>query len=169
VTDHDGMDPPDELLDVSALGTLVKQRRTQARQSIRQAAADAGVSFSTLARVEDGAHPDLATFTKLCSWLGLPPSSFFRTGTQRQQSGLEEAVRHLAADPRLSPAAAQSITATLRDLYDVLAISAPAPRGAVAVHLRAATTLRPGVPERLASLLSDMHERLGEQISRGAV
>jgi transcriptional regulator with XRE-family HTH domain len=158
-----------EIMDVAALGTLVKQRRTEAHQSLRQAAADAGVSFSTLSRVEDGAHPDLATFTKLCAWLGIAPSSFFRTVTERRQSGLEEAVMHLAADPRLSPDAAKRITSTLREMYNILAASSPAPRDALAVHLRAATTMRPGVPERLAGLLHDMNERLTDLVDRGAV
>jgi transcriptional regulator with XRE-family HTH domain len=158
-----------EIMDVTALGTLVNQRRTEARQSLRQAAADAGVSFSTLSRVEDGAQPDLATFTKLCAWLGIPPSSFFRAVTQRRQSGLEEAVMHLAADPRLTPDAASRITSTLRDMYNVLAASAAPPKDALAVHLRAATTMRPGVPERLASILHDMNEALSDLVDRGVV
>lgn len=158
-----------EIMDVAALGTLVRQRRSEARQSLRQAAADAGISFSTLSRVEDGAQPDLATFTKLCAWLGVAPSSFFRAVTERRQNGLEEAVMHLAADPRLTPEAANRITSTLREMYNVLAASAPAPTGALAVHLRAATTMRPGVPERLASILHDMNRALTDLVDRGAV
>ena len=164
----DGFDDS-EIMDVAALGTLVKQRRTEAHQSLRQAAADAGVSFSTLSRVEDGAQPDLATFTKLCAWLGVAPSSFFRTVTERRQSGLEEAVKHLAGDPRLTPEAANRITSTLREMYNVLAASAPGPKDALAVHLRAATTMRPGVPQRLASILHDMNEALTDLVERGAV
>jgi transcriptional regulator with XRE-family HTH domain len=158
-----------EIMDAAALGTLVRQRRTEAHQSLRQAAADAGVSFSTLSRVEDGAQPDLATFTKLCAWLGIAPSSFFRAVTERRQNGLEEAVMHLAADPRLTPEAASRITATLREMYNVLAAKAPAPRDALAVHLRAATTMRPGVPERLAGILHDMNAALTDLVNRDAV
>lgn len=158
-----------EIMDAAALGTLVKQRRTEARQSLRQTAADAGVSFSTLSRVEDGAQPDLATFTKLCAWLGVAPSSFFRTVSERRQSGLEEAVMHLSTDPRLTPEAANRITSTLREMYNVLATKTPAPKDALAVHLRAATTMRPGVPERLASILHDMNETLTDLVDLGAV
>jgi transcriptional regulator with XRE-family HTH domain len=158
-----------EIMDVAALGMLVKQRRTEARQSLRQAAADAGVSFSTMSRVEDGAQPDLATFTKLCAWLGVAPSAFFRTVSERRQNGLEEAVMHLAADPRLTAEAAERITSTLREMYNVLAASSPAPKDALAMHLRAATTMRPGVPERLASILQDMNETLTDLVDRGAV
>ncbi len=158
-----------EVMDVAALGTLVRQRRTGARQSLRQAAADAGVSFSTLLRVEDGAQPDLATFTKLCAWLGVAPSSFFRTVSERRKNGLEEAVMHLAADPRLTPEAADRITSTLREMYNVLAASTATPAGALAVHLRAATTMRPGVPDRLASILHDMNKALIDLVDRGAL
>lgn len=158
-----------ETMDAAALGTLLKQRRIESRQSLRQAALDAGVSFSTLSRVEDGAQPDLATFTKLCAWLGIAPSSFFRTVAARRQSGLEEAVMHLAADPRLTPEAASRITSTLREMYNVLAANTPTPKDALAVHLRAATTMRPGVPERLASILRDMNAALVDLVDRGMV
>jgi hypothetical protein len=41
--------------------------------------------------------------------------------------------------------------------------------GALAVHLRAATTMRPGVPQRLASILHDLNEALTDLVERGAV
>jgi len=132
-----------EVMDVAALGTLVRQRRTGARQSLRQAAADAGVSVA--------------------------PSSFFRTVSERRKNGLEEAVMHLAADPRLTPEAADRITSTLREMYNVLAASTATPAGALAVHLRAATTMRPGVPDRLASILHDMNKALIDLVDRGAL
>jgi hypothetical protein len=49
-------------LDVAALASALRERRLLHRQSIRQAAAEAGVSFSTWSRVEDGAQPDLSSF-----------------------------------------------------------------------------------------------------------
>jgi len=60
-------------LDVLELGRLVRQKRADEQLSLRQAAALARVSFSTLSRVEDGAQPDLSTFTSLCAWLGVNP------------------------------------------------------------------------------------------------
>ena len=156
-------------MDARALGLLVKQRRVANRQSLRQAADDAGVSFSTMSRVEDGAQPDLATFSRLCAWLGVSPAEFFLPVAARRQDALEQAVRHIAADPRLTPAAAERITSTLRDLYGALATSTPVPDEALALHLRAATTMRPGVPARLGSLLDDMHRALTEQVNDGVV
>ncbi len=121
----------------------------------------ARVSFSTLSRVEDGAHPDLSTFMSLCAWLGADPTRFFAPTSRRSQSPLEEAIEHLVTDPALNPAAAGRIASVVRDLYHALArppaTSSPAP---LALHLRAASVMRPGVPERLASLLTDMKETL---------
>ena len=41
-----------EVLAIGELGRLVRERREQHRQSVRQAAQEVGVSFATLARVE---------------------------------------------------------------------------------------------------------------------
>jgi transcriptional regulator with XRE-family HTH domain len=151
--------PPD--LDVSELGRLVREKRAKDELSIRQAAAVARISFSTLSRVEGGAQPDLATFTSLCAWLGVSPARFFAPTTHRTQSALDEAIEHLITDPALSPEAAEQIASMMRAMYQALAAQEPEPSAApLALHLRAASVMRPGVPERLASLLRDMREAL---------
>jgi len=156
-----------ERLDVGQLGRLVRERRGQ--QSLRRAAADAGVSFSTLARVEDGHHPDLASFTKLCAWLGLPPSRFFSPVTSRAVEPLEEALLHLRADPRLTDDASEAIGSVLKQMYERLASEPARTAPLVACHLRAAPVMRPGVPQRLGSLLSDLHDELERQVARGVL
>jgi transcriptional regulator with XRE-family HTH domain len=35
-----------------------------------------GVSASTLSRIEQGSAPDLPTFIRICSWLGVPTDEF---------------------------------------------------------------------------------------------
>ena len=89
-----------EQFDIAELGRLLKEHRGPL--SLRQAAVEAGVSFSTLTRVEAGAQPDLATFTRLCAWLGVSPSRFFTPTATRQVSPLDQAITHLHADPRLT-------------------------------------------------------------------
>jgi len=150
---------------VEELGQLVRAHR--GHQSIRQAAAEAGVSFSTLSRVEAGAQPDLATFLRLCAWLGVPPERFFRSGAHRPSSTLDEVTSHLFADPRLTPEAAERISAVVRDLYAALAREAAEPPP-LAMHLRAAPVMRPGAPERLAELLRDMRAALERQVGKAA-
>lgn len=149
-------------LDISEIGRLIRQKRAAENLSIRQAAADALVSFSTISRVEGGAQPDLSTFTSLCAWLGVNPSRFFTPIANKNQTPLDEAIEHLVTDPALSPDAAERIASVVRDLYKALATGPTdtAKTKTLALHLRAASIMRPGVPERLASLLTDMHEAL---------
>lgn len=151
-------------LDLSQLGPLLRQHRGSL--SIRQAAADAGVSFSTFSRVEAGSQPDLTSFTLLCSWLGISPNQFFAPASEREQDPLEVAISHLTADPRLGEEKAKSIEEMLRAMYTALASSAPA-RPLLAVHLRAAAVMRPGVPARLNDMLGAMHTELEARIASG--
>lgn len=153
-----------EGLDLARLGEMLRERR--GKLSLRQAAAEAGVSFSTFTRVEAGAQPDLTSFTLLCAWLGVSPGQFFAPVAQRQVAPIDEAIAHLVGDPRLGPDAASKIADVLRNMYDVLA-KAPAQQQIVACHLRAASVLRPGVPHRLNSLLGEMHEKLAARVAGG--
>lgn len=154
--------PPVEVLDVSQLATLLRERR--GRLSLRQAAREAGVSFSTFSRVEAGSQPDLTSFTLLCAWLGMPPSQFFAPAPAREVESIDLVIGHLRSDPRLRPDAAQKITDMLRSMYQALATET-IERPVVACHLRAASTLRPGVPERLNTLLNSMRERLEQKVA----
>jgi transcriptional regulator with XRE-family HTH domain len=151
-------------LAAAELGELI--RRHRGNQSIRQAAAEAGVSFSTLSRVETGAQPDLATFLRLCAWLEVPPERILRAGPQRPTSTVDQVTSHLFADPRLAPEAAERIAAVVRDLYAALAREQQEPPP-LAMHLRAAPVMRPGVPERLAELLHDLRDALEQQVGGG--
>ncbi|HVW27938.1 MAG TPA: helix-turn-helix transcriptional regulator [Polyangiaceae bacterium] len=151
-----------ERLDIAGLGELLRERR--GRLSLRQAAADAGVSFSTFGRVESGSQPDLVTFTKLCAWLGLPPSRFFTPVVERKVPPLEAAIAHLKGDPALSEAASASIGTVMRQLYSRLAEGVEAGDDLVACHLRASAVLRPGVAPRLGDVLKAMHDALHERV-----
>jgi transcriptional regulator with XRE-family HTH domain len=155
-----GTEGPAPDLVIAELGRLIRQKRIDEGLSVRQAASQAQVSFSTVARVEAGAQPDLATFTSLCAWLGLEPSRFFMPTMRRVQSPLDQAIEHLVTDPALSPSAAERIASVVRDLYAALATSPSPESKPIAVHLRAASVMRPGVPQRLASLLRDMRSAL---------
>lgn len=154
-----------EKFDAAALGRLLKKHRGPL--SLRQAAAEAGVSFSTFSRVEAGAQPDLATFAQLCAWLGVPASRFFTQVVEREVSQLDQAITHLYTDPRLTEDAAAKITSVMRDMYNALARDDTPARPLVACHLRAASVMRPGVPQRLAEILTDMNDELRRQVEAG--
>jgi transcriptional regulator with XRE-family HTH domain len=155
-----------ERLEVVRLGAMLRERRGSL--SLRQAAADANVSFSTFSRVESGSQPDLTSFMLLCAWLGVPPSDFFAPIAPREKSGVDAAISHLSSDPRLGPDAAGKIADVLRTMYDALAQNIAGPP-VVACHLRAASVLRPGVPERLNKMLSIMNSELERLVDAGRI
>jgi hypothetical protein len=67
-------------------------------------------------------------------------------------------------DPALTPEAADRLASVVRDLYHALVQQGPARSSApLAVHLRAASVMRAGVPDRLASLLKDMRAALEQE------
>ena len=154
-----------EQLDLQALGAMIRERRGSV--SLRQAAGEVGVSFSTLTRAENGAQPDLASYSKICAWLGVPPSRFFTTVAERDLDPLEQAITHLRQDPRLTDEAASSIAGMLKQMYSALAKENVPQRPMVACHLRAAPVMRPGVPHRLSTMLTKMHTGLERLVATG--
>ena len=96
-----------------------------------------------------------------------PMRSPFRTPSERQMSPLDEAITHLNADPRLAPDARTKLTSVLTQMYNALARDLPATQPVMACHLRAASVMRPGVPHRLAGILTDMHRELQRRIEAG--
>ncbi len=65
-------------MEIAALAERIAVRR--GALGLRAAARDAGISPSTLSRVENGHIPDLETFERLCRWLGEDPNRFLSTG-----------------------------------------------------------------------------------------
>jgi transcriptional regulator with XRE-family HTH domain len=134
------------------LGGRVAARRKKLGLSLRDAGAEIGVSFNTLARVEKGHQPDLENLRRLLAWIGESVDS-----TAPEQGSTPDLIAgHLRTDPLLPPDAAARIAAIVRDLYDALA-KAPT---ATPVHLRAARTFTPDAARELADILGRMHERL---------
>ena len=75
-----------EVLRIGHLGKLLKNRRDTKGIGLRGAAAEAGVSFNTLARVEAGHVPDIETFSRLARWVGRSPAEFFGAGGTTPES-----------------------------------------------------------------------------------
>jgi transcriptional regulator with XRE-family HTH domain len=154
-------------LDIAELAAMLRQRRGSL--SLRQAAEEAGVSFSTFSRVESGSQPDLASFSRLCTWLRVPPTRFFRSGSEREIDALDTAISHLHSDPRLNDDAKRSIANVLRDMYAALAAPPEPPSNLIACHLRATPAMRPGVPERVSGILTDLHAELERRVRAGTL
>lgn len=154
-------------IEVGELGRLIAEKRDEEKLSIREAAAEANISFSTLSRVEAGAQPDLTTFLNLCAWLGVDPATFLRPSQIRQPDALEAVTQHLVTDPSLSREAAERIVNVVQEMYRAFATTAVrAPeRSPLTLHLRAASIMRPGVPDRLAGILQEMRSALEARAS----
>lgn len=66
---------------LGSLGAVVRKKRGGAK--LRETAREIGIGPATLMRVENGRIPDVATFGKLCQWLGVDPGSFL--GFERKE------------------------------------------------------------------------------------
>lgn len=74
-----------ERLNIVDLAERIRQRR--AGKGIREAAKEVGVSAATLSRVENNKVPDLATFGRICEWLGDDPSTYLGIRPQPTTTG----------------------------------------------------------------------------------
>lgn len=57
---------------ISAIATLLATERARKKLSMRAAATEIGISFSSVARAERGNVPDTAVFLAIVNWLRLP-------------------------------------------------------------------------------------------------
>jgi len=147
----------DERRRLQDLGRLVAAYREGRKLSLRQASEECGVAFNTLARIEKGFVPDLTTFERVTTWIGVPAGDFFEEHRGPGVSTPEVIAAHLRSDPALSEDAAKRIAGILRDLYGTLADR----DAAVAFHLRAAKTFKPAAAVALGSLLNDLRTAIG--------
>ena len=81
----------------------------------RQVAAQARVSASTLTRLQQGAWPDLRTFSRIVRWLGVSPEDFLPG--EGSESGFAVAARAIREDGDLTTAESLAIVAILRAAY----------------------------------------------------
>ena len=149
-------------LELSDLGSLVALERERRGLSLREAAADIGIPFNTLARVEKGHVPDLPKFKRLVDWCGADITQFFEL-QQKTTVTTDAIAEHLQMDPNLPAAAADQISGIVTELYQALA----RPQQLSAVHLRAARTFRPEAARALGEILGDLHRALLEEDAHG--
>ncbi|MEZ4650946.1 MAG: helix-turn-helix transcriptional regulator [Candidatus Eisenbacteria bacterium] len=71
---------------LESLGAAV--RKSRGDRGLRDVAKEIGISPATLMRVENGRVPDLATFAKLCQWLGVDPGDYL--GIPRKEADTPE-------------------------------------------------------------------------------
>lgn len=140
---------PDPSIDLAS--ALLARRRAR-RLSLRDLAAEIGVSFNTLSRVERGHVPDLQNYRRIAAWLEIPTESLLDPAA----STPDVIARHLRADGSLSAVAAETIASLVEEMYVKLTQEQPR----MACHLRSAQTFTPQAGELLAEILSDMQDQL---------
>ena len=102
--------PPRSL---ETLGVLVREKRKQ--RKLREVATEIGISAATLLRVEGGKIPDVATFGKICKWLGVDPGSFLgfegskSHPKQPEQAHLTQVSAHMRTDSTSHPLPLQAL------------------------------------------------------------
>ncbi|HYX18333.1 MAG TPA: helix-turn-helix transcriptional regulator [Nostoc sp.] len=103
-------------LDLERLSRLIRQKR--GTNVLREVADEAGISPSTLSRVERGQTPDMSSFIALCNWLDVSPSTFFGSVEISNPLSVPEAIAlQLQSDKNLDPATANVLAILIKAAY----------------------------------------------------
>jgi transcriptional regulator with XRE-family HTH domain len=97
---------------LGSLGAMVRKKRGDAK--LRETAQQIGIGPATRLRVESGRIPDVATFGKICKWLGVDPGSFLGFATDPKDDRGEGrqplfVSAHLRADRTPKPATVNAL------------------------------------------------------------
>jgi transcriptional regulator with XRE-family HTH domain len=104
-------------LDLGRLSSLVSKKC--GIKGLREASNEIGISPSTLSRLLREQHvPDMETFTALCNWLDVSPSTFFRGAEISDPLSAPEAIAlQLQSDKNLDPATANVLAVLIKAAY----------------------------------------------------
>jgi transcriptional regulator with XRE-family HTH domain len=149
-------DPADTAIDITELAVRLREQRAASGLSLRELAAETGVPYSTLARVEAGKVPDLTTFRSIVNWLGIPPERFFPTTRVREESTPDFVAHALRSDPTLTDEAKEQLAGVFTQMYATLT----AAQQPVKLQLRAEGAFTPEAGNLLADVLQDMERAL---------
>ena len=98
-------------LSLTSIGPLIREKRGS--RGIREVAAEIGISYATLSRIENGKVPDLKTFSKICTWLELDPNEILGCGNRTKPIQSKEkstVLAHFRADKNLDSGTLQALT-----------------------------------------------------------
>lgn len=107
-------------LNVPALYASLDAARRSKKISWRELAGQAGVSASTLSRMALGKRPDVDSYAKLVTWLGVPAQDFIRPVQDSEPEMMAVLSSHLRARRDLSPESASALEEIVRAAYDNL-------------------------------------------------
>ncbi len=118
---------PEPVVNFSLLASALEKYRGERELTLRSAAAESGVSASTLSRIErKEARPDLDTVRLIADWIGLPLDKVLqkpRARSRRRKPAAKAAEimarfeAHLRAEPDLDPETADALAGILKHAY----------------------------------------------------
>lgn len=106
------------ILDIEMLANLVRSKR--GRCGLREISPIAGISPSTISRIERKAIPDMTTFLAICDWLEIHPNQFIintvhETKPQKDYSIICSKIR---ADKRIDSNVGNAIASLIEAVFD---------------------------------------------------
>lgn len=115
-------------IDFEELGRSVRKRREELGLSLRDLAAQTGISASTLSRIENGiGKPDADNIARLADWLNVPVDRVVKKPGRNapepviyypHESTPEIVEAHLRADKNLTPETAKALAELFRVAYE---------------------------------------------------
>ncbi len=90
------------------LGITLAKIRSEKEKGIREAAAEIGISPTTLSRIENGNVPDIQTFKKVCNWMGADPGAVLNSNASNVAQAPQVAV-HFRKSQTLTPEVATAL------------------------------------------------------------
>lgn len=114
-------------LTLTSIGPLVRERR--GIRGIREVAAEIGISYATLSRIENGKMPDLERFSKICKWLELDPSEILGCASKAKPSQTNKeggtVLAHFRTDKDLKPETLRALTEIVLRARQMIESGAP--------------------------------------------
>lgn len=105
------------ILDIEMLADLVRSKR--GRCGLREVSPIAGISPSTISRIERKAIPDMATFLAICDWLEIHPIEFIKnTKHETKPQDYSIICSKLRADKRIDSNVGNAIASLIEAVFD---------------------------------------------------
>ena len=105
--------------DEAAFFRAVDYRRQAEGLSWRELARRLELTPSTFSRLSQGRRPDVETFLRLLSWLGMPAEAFMQGGPGRERGSRDSALSVISAALRRDPALSPQDVGPIEDIVKV--------------------------------------------------
>jgi transcriptional regulator with XRE-family HTH domain len=112
------------LFDIPALYVALDSRRNKEGMSWRDLAGELNLSPSIFTRLAQGSQPEVTSYVKMTSWLGVSMDDFVerkKPSESEARDTVEAIASYLRADKALKPESARAIETIVRAAYEEMA------------------------------------------------